>query len=739
MARFPTGSATRPTFERLPQQRAIQVRDPVQDVQFRLLTERPVEPQPCVTDAAPWCFPIDASARLATSTVTVPIRLNVNIREPDGRLVESIAEKSPGSADEARFYTVELAGTPIKLYLAANSRVLVTPDDYSTEIHFPDTDVVYLGARSLHELPARTLTTTTDPRDLMEVISEFGAALKTTSCERSWPTLRGHPPLLEFGDRVHIPGGRQRVETGVRIDVPPEPEYIFPVAPLVYYTSAKLRPGERPRLVTDRGFSFDLTSQGGFERTVAEVLQHVFTLDCLTRCEGYYPITLHERLEAASVPSLDLDFEALYDAPLAEQLAVYLQIPFEDVAPLRPEWRLTADMPSATEHADILPHFVEELALVRCYPPELEGMRYDPETAVPETEAGLTTTVDDFFREDREATEPDGGYRVPGPSEPGGGRMPVSQEGVFRVREASTTTQTYVGSGFPVGGNKASKRSYERQLHLRQSRGNQISVTVVCNDPEMTEEIGVGEYYGTRDLFDFDVTIEQETSVALLREVFESDVDLVHYIGHVDSRGLQCADGYLSTDSISSVGVSAFILNGCRSFRQGAELVESGAIGGIVTLENVHNSLATEVGHNIARLLNAGWTLDTALKLVREDSLVGRHYLVVGDGTTEIANPDSGTPSYLLLEPTSHETVDVTQVAFLTRSHHLGTITNPFISDSDTRYLAGGKIGPFEVTVRELKKFLSLASFPVQLEEELQKTTISLQWSDDFDVSTLFE
>ncbi|WP_255197785.1 hypothetical protein [Halorarius litoreus] len=750
----PNGTAFHPQFETLGQRRGLRVTDPVEDVQFSLFTPEHVSLTACSTDAAPWCFPVDSAVRIPTNELSIPLRVNVNVRTPDATLVESVAAKSPGSVDDVGAYVVELSSTPMKLYLAAESRVLVLPDDNSTELVFPDADAVHLGARTRHKHPARTLTTTRDPHDLMEVISEFGAALKTTSCERSWPTLRGHPPVIEFGDEVEIPGGTRRPDTGVAIEVPPTPEKIFPVAPLAYYLGAEVRPGASPRLVTASGFSYDLTGAGGFERTVGEVLKHVFTLDCLTRVEGYYPVDLHERQRAAEIPSLDLEFAALYEQPLAEQLETYLSVPLEDVEPLRPEWRLTADVVPELEHATVLPYLADELAILRCAEygtatASVEATSGEPasngavsdfcrsspaETSAAEPSPVVTDAADDFVRGAGHTDAVRGAADETSFGAAPGRHNSVSQDDVFYVDDADSATQTYVGDGFPIGANKSSRASYERQLTLRSNAPDRISVTVVCNDGEMLEELEVGNYYGMRDLLEFEVDIQQNLTREELRGVFESGSDFVHYIGHVTADGLQASDGYLDAGTLDDVGVSAFFLNGCRSFRQGKRLVDAGAIGGIVTLENIHNSIATEIGHHISRLLNAGWPLDGALKLVKDDALAGRHYLVVGDGSTEIVNADGGTPNSLVISAYDDDRYKVEFNTFPTQSFNLGTIDNPFLQESDTHYLSSGKLDEFLLPTEELQEFCAHYSLPLQFASELDETTISIRWSDEIEL-----
>ncbi|WP_255150063.1 hypothetical protein [Halorarius halobius] len=745
-------NAFTPQFEALSHQAGVRVTDPVEDVQFSLYTEGHVPLTRASNDAVPWCFPVDTTVTIPSTAVSLPLRVTVNVRKPDATLVESVASKQPASVDDRAFHVVELASTPIKLYLAADSRVLVLPEEGSTEIVFPDADELYVGARTRHEQPARTLTTTTDPSDLMTAVSEFGAALKTLSCERSWPTLRGHPPLLEFGDELDLPGGSRSPRTGVTLEVPPSVEAIFPVAPLAYYLGADVRPGDEPMLTTESGLAFDLTREGSLEATVAELLQHVFTLDCLTRTDGYYPVDLRERARAERSPDIDLAFSELYGRPLAEQLEAYLSVPFAAVEPLRPEWRLTADVVPDADHATVLPYLANELAVVR--PADLQ----DAATATgTDREPGSAMTPDehvDEFCRNAPAGSPatDGGGFTRGPfdstdtstqqAETAFGATPastpqVSRDDVFYIDEASTATQTYVGDGFPLGANKSSAVSYRRQLELRSDAPNHISVTVVCNDGEMLDEAAVAEQYGMRDLFEFDVTIRQDLSRAELRAVLGSETDFLHYIGHVTADGLQCSDGFLDAAAVSDVNVTAFFLNGCRSFRQGKRLVDSGAVAGIVTLEDVHNSLATEIGHHVSRLLNAGWPLDGAIKLVQEDALVGRHYVVVGDGSAEIVKAEGGAPSWLVVDPLDDGEFEVALYKYPTSQFNLGTIHSPHLDGSDSQYLASGLIETFRLDASELAEFFALGPIPVQQASTRDGTTISLQWSDDIAIEEL--
>lgn len=740
-----------PQFAPLPQATGVRVIDPVEGVKFDLYTSRAVEPTPTDPEGLPFCYPVESATRISASELETPTRLNVNVRDTDGDLVASATNNGPVSVDECGTYVLELSNTPMKLYVTVTSRILVLPGEATTELVFPDADAFAVGARSFHKQPARTITTTAEPTDLMRAISEFGAALKTTSPERSFPTWRGHPPLLELGDSLDIPGGTRCPDTGVRIEVPPDLSYLYPIVPLAYYLGADVRPGDTPRLLTGDGFEHPLATRPDFETSVARILKQLFTLDCLTRTEGHYDVCLDER-ERAHARGINLDYATLYDAPLATRVARYLSVPFEDLEPIVPQWRLTADVTPAVKYADLLPYIAAELAVVRCTTTET-----DPESTVSSRPDELT----EFYRSGQDDTGTDsegesaetGAYLACGSNaqvsadggtwtETGTDHIAdrdthVRQDDIFRVEDAPTITQTYIGDGFPLGANKGSKTAYERRLSIRSNATSRIDVTVICNDSEMHRETAVGEVYGTRDLFEFDVTVYEELTVADLRDALQADTDFVHYIGHVDARGLQATDGFLDAHTLDTVGARAFFLNACRSFRQGAALVNRGAVAGIATLEDVHNSVATDVGHTIARLLNAGWPLDGALRLVQDDTIAGRHYIVVGDGLVELVTPDSGVPVVAQIESlTGGDTYNVTIETYPTRHRHLLTLFMPYIGDNERRYLASGELDTFTVTSDELREFLSLGSFPIQFDSSpIDNRT--LQWSDEVNVDAL--
>ncbi|UPV77195.1 hypothetical protein M0R89_22755 (plasmid) [Halorussus limi] len=280
----------------------ITIIDSIERQRYSVQTSCPVTPTPVGADN--FLFPADKGISITTGTLTLPTVVPVYVRDQTG---EMLAEAEHFAYEEfgAGVYSIEL-GAPIKLYLRVNDPFTVASDTERTRLEFAEETEILLGARSHHEKPAATVTTTSDPEDMMAAISTFGSALKTTSCERSYPSLRGHPPTIELGESLDIPAGLEVPDTGIRIEIPATHQAIYVAAPLAYYLGAKVVEGDSPCIVTETGFEHSLETTRGFEREVERVLKQTFFLDCITRTEGYYEVDLHERRAIES--KVDLDF-----------------------------------------------------------------------------------------------------------------------------------------------------------------------------------------------------------------------------------------------------------------------------------------------------------------------------------------------------------------------------------------------------------------------------------------------
>ena len=687
----------------------LSVHDHIERLRCELRTDRPVEPVP--VDESGFSYNVDVAVSVEAGRIELPQVVNTRVRNADNEVL-AVVDHFDSFEHEAGTCFVEMSAY-VKLYLRVEGPVTVAAEAARTVVELEEPGEIRIGVRSYHRRPAATITTTERPVDMMRAVSHLGSALKTDTPERSYPTLRGHPPELELGDRFSVPPTIEAPDTGVRIEVPPTLESVFPVTPLAYYLGAEVVPGVEPRLVTD-SFEYPLDPDGvGFETGVERVLKQTFFLDCLTRTEGGRGPPLHER---AAVSDLELPLEELFDAPPSEQLSTYLDVPYGTVEPYLPQWKLTAHVEPEAENGPILPFLVDDLAVVRT-----------PRSSPVDPPGVETAAIDAYMRSDGGTTS------GAGPGSPsftrsrgsaGGSAAPATVE----PDHTDSLEEAWVGEDAPVGASKAMVEAYRNEL-TRDGRRGDLDVVVVCNDSkEMSDEfefVQADDVYGSREHLPFDVTAFRELTCDRLALVLESERDFLHYIGHIDDEGFDCADGTLDVHSLDRVGVGSFFLNACSSYEQGMELIRKGAVGGVVTLNDVINTGALRVGRTMARLLDLGFPLRSALDIARERSIVGSQYIVVGDGNADIAPPESLTALRLDITERSDDEYEMDLFAYPTGSAGMGTVFNPHIEEGFTEYyLNSGHLNTFSMDRDDLVQFLSLEIMPTRWKG-------SFAWSDE--------
>lgn len=682
-------------FEELDHRSGLSIFDPIENARFELYTPKSVELTAESTEE--FYFPVDFAVGFHTRAVEIPKLVSTVVRRQDGEMLAD-ATTSETQTFDVGHYLIELQSTPMKLYVVVDGPLEIRPGEASVTVEFGKDCYVRVGARSFHERPGGTITIPDDTEDMMAAVSLFGSALKTTTCERSFPTLRGHPPRIERGDSFDVSGGIEQPDTGVKIVLPPERDHIYRIASLAYYLGAEVVAGTEPRLVAN-DFEYSLRGSGGYEKTVNRVLKQVFFLDCLTRTEGYYPVELHERKQVEQL--VDLDFVDLYERPLTEQLPAYLSVPFDVLEPHMLDWHLTTDITPVVENVSALPYFAHELSLLRT-PDDLQAESTKPKMGAIDEFTRSPADSDDFSRSTNDGVEWD-------------------DDQMFQVDPVETVEHAWVGDGYPINANKVTLESLHRQADLTPPDDSAIEVHVVCNDQRMAEENVVSEFYGVRDIVNYDVSIHNDVTTSELADLFVSSSDFLHYIGHVDKEGFRCRDGFLDAESLDSVGVKAFLLNACRSYKQGATLVEKGSRGGVVTLAEVVDSAATKVGRALARLLNSGFSLRSALSIAKGEVLVSNEYMTIGDGGLTLCQSESGGPVKFQIQKAEDEYL-ISHYSYPSSAYRLGSLAT-FIADDTTQYLVSGLLGTFQVTKEELESILDSELIPVEIDDELHWST----------------
>jgi len=682
----------------------VRIHDRVMERQIIVDSSQEIEKEE--VDLDEFDYPVDFGFKFHTDQLRLPTANEVFVRDQDNSIISDYRTISDGPVSfQADTYTVEIPG-PFKSYLQFERKVEFQPPEEKggVKLHWPTNTEIKIGFRSHHEQPSGTITTSSDPREMMIALSRLGSALKTTSSERSYPTLRAHPPIIELGEQLSIPPNIGSTETGVVVEVPEEYQYIFTVAPLAYYLGARIVPGETAQIVTKSGFIHPLGNcYEEFEEEVARVLKQSFVFDCLVRTEGFYKVELAERNSVEAL--LDVDLQNLYGTPLYERLEVALETPFEYFEPHMPTWRADTTVVPEPESVEALPFLVTDMSTIRT--------RSVSEVSI--TSQQTTGAVGELFR-----GEYDG--EVKPHSE-----HPKGTENECSSREARTTqievpetsqdviNRRWVGDGVPVNASKAIVEGFRNDISTP-NIDSQLRVAVVVNDSGMREESSVMDIYREEAVLPVNIDFHMDLTKADLRDLLSEEIDLLHYIGHVTEDGIRCVDGALDVSSVDNIQVRTFILNACHSHHQGSRLVEGGAAGGIVTIGDVVNSIALKMGRRLAGLLNRGFTLANAVKVAKQSSPHRRQYIVLGNGGITLSQSDNGLPLVYSVAETDTDSLSVSTTAYPSGQFKLGTIMRGYWRDNNVHQLALGDLGQTELTMEEFRQYVDLDSPTVQWE-----------------------
>jgi len=605
----------------------------------------------------------------------------------------------------------------IKTYIRFSGPAVISKTEDYTELHvsFPEQTLVTFGFRSHHEAPVDTITVPPTPEGVATAVTYSSSSHKTTGADRSYPTLRGHPPRIEFDGRTEIPDHvrEEQFDTNIELAVPDSFEYVFVAAPLVYYLQAEMTVEDRRSPVLrapDAGVEYRFTPLPGFQHEVVRLLRRVFFLDCLVRNAGPYSWDL---AETPLLETIGIDAEETYEATPGEQLATYLDAPYERIDDELPEWHLAMHVEPVPDNATSLPYFFNNLGLI-----------YLPESTDLEKDELLNKSIDDFYRAGCETPSEGPGISPemsppkaaagltregPGPVESVDRRDPVLHEG--RVNG-------WLADGVPIDVFKAVPESYKNRFKYLDKGSGDIDVTVVLNDEKMADEHQtVAEIYEERaEQLPIEVTVHENLSKSELAGVLESPHDFVHYIGHCEEDGLRCQNGNLSVSTIEETNVQTFFLNACGSYYEGHELVEKGSVAGAVTFTKVLNKQAAKVGVAFARLLINGFNIDLALRFARRRIMMGKDYAVVGDGTHVLTQADNRLPVLLTVEEGEDGAFEMTHTNMSAETN--GTICQVYHTKYDEYHLQGVEV-TLEFSRAELLEFLDRAKAPAIYDGEL--------------------
>ena len=656
-------------------------------------------------------FPVDVVLEATTSKMRFPHEvIYVNSFESGDWMALELSERSLTVGEGVHEVDVDAA---IKTYVRAEGpfRIERAPDFGSVVMTLESRQPIHLGFRSRHEYPEGSIAVPFTPGGLAEAIPYLASAIKTDDANRSFPTLRGHPPLIEEGETVSIPDhiASRRPSTGIEFEIPERFESVYVVSPLAYYLQANVRTSstDRPILrLTDPEREFPLRPMPAFERDVERLLKRCFFLDSLVRNVGPHSINLDE---FRMLDLLELDPHSLYHESAQSRLDTYLDVPFDAISHRVPTWHLAMYVEPSPDNVGMVPFLLDRLSL--CYMPRTSELR---------GKELIERSLDDFYRSaaftdhvhDTFVDRTAGNYR--------------SMDDIPSVEIVKPDLRTakihgWIADGVPIDVFKSTQAAYRNRLEHLDEPSDSKSICVVLNEPEMASEHddATGIYLERSRDIEINVRIETDCRVDELAEIFESSTDFVHFIGHCERSGLRCPDGHLSASNLSMCGVQTVFLNACGSFYEGSALIERGSVAGAVTFAQVLNDHAVKVGTTFAKLLVHGFSIERAMQLARRRIMMGKDYAVVGDGTHTIAQGDDQNPPTVHLEPTADDRYLLTIDSYSTEE--IGGVYAPFVGDNEYLKLCGNE-SSFIVDDDGLASFLAESEHPVIYDGDLYWT-----------------
>ncbi len=584
-------------------------------------------------------------------------------------------------------YIIEI-DSHVKIYAFIDSTIKIKCNgsaDISLEFD-KETEIIF-GVRSYHKRPEFTIKVTRDLGDIANAISLLSSSMKTDTCERSYPTLRGHPPLIEISDHFEVPDNLKKFSSDVEICVPEKLEYLYTVAPLAYYLIADIRFGE-PKIVSN-GFEHYFPKLPNFEDEVNWILQKIFFLDCLVRSAGLYKLNLKE---LKVVKDLELDINELYYRNIRRQLPIYLNISDEKLKDHMPKWHLSSYVKPQFQSLKSLPFLLNNLSLI--YLP-----KYEP---ISEREI-IKLSLQEFFR---------------------GNLFDNANDKIIgRPFLKESQNHLWVSDEVAIDSTKSNEEAFFNQLKYNGKEKKKIEIGLVLNDAKMVEEKeSVKDIYKIRKDIPLKTKIFEFLSKEELSDLFARGFDLVHYIGHCDN-GFVCNDGSLRVREIESNNTPAFFLNACKSYEEGEDLIKKGSVAGIVTLFRVCNEEALKIGYNFSRLLSIGFSIGKAIELARLSSIYGRDYLVLGNSEYYLMQNPSFNISFIYeIEDLGDEVnLEVQTSNFL----GIGSFFYPYINQKNRFYLIGNK-ARFNTKKEALKEIMTSKIAPLIYEDRLH-------WTDELD------
>ncbi|MFC6963465.1 hypothetical protein ACFQL7_03330 [Halocatena marina] len=118
------------------------------------------------------------------------------------------------------------------------------------------------------------------------------------------------------------------------------------------------------------------------------------------------------------------------------------------------------------------------------------------------------------------------------------------------------------------------------------------------------------------------------------------------------------------------------------------------------------------------------------MNIARNESLVSNQYLVIGDGGLAITQAESGMPMLGEIERLAEDRFELAINVYPTTQHGMGSVSIPLINGENEYQLSSGGVDTYELSTKELERYLGLEQIPVRVDG-------TIQWSDEITLTEL--
>lgn len=457
--------------------------------------------------------------------------------------------------------------------------------------------------------------------DLFKCISALCQVPGEESVMRSHPFFRR--PLRAYPAASGVPAEAHKPRTpAITFYLPTDLRYLYAAAPLACYAGASIEAGKSPAISVS-GELIPLPGEAHeFARWSCNLLRYTFHADCSLR----YETTTGRRLAGIDVSAdTGMSSENLLSMGIADRLLTYFRA-----------CRRSSNRQLPWHTATYLDPVPSSILLIPSLLQSLSAIFYPAGRKVTEREV-VQMEVRQFLGRN---------YRSGANAADGTGHV------IMPVLENAFIHQ-WLSDGYPIDAVKQLRTpAPNRSANLRNSQVPRIAI--ICNEDAMFHEAIV-----VRDTLKnlATVTLHRNTLLDELTGIFAEGYDIVQFIGHCDNRGFKCPDGYADLSMVENNTTSMFFFNSCSSYLQGIKLLEKGSTCGISTLYNVIDEAAKDVSVNFYRLLARGYPVLTAYLGARECSVLGKEYLLSGNGQITLFDNGTNMPLYHLAKTGSRFTL----------------------------------------------------------------------------------